>query len=76
MGTVRVANSGQKAPKRSTAQRYYDFLKCITLYQTPAHLREHSEREWGLPYAEALECAYENVINDAKRAIRGKRRPK
>jgi hypothetical protein len=56
-------------------QRYFDMLKRITLYQSVEHLRRHSERDWGLPFNEALGMAYENVIEDARRAIRGKRRP-
>lgn len=76
MGTVLVTNSEQKAPVQSDAQRFYDFLKRITLYQSPERLRKHSVREWGLEYPDALEYAYENVIEDARRAIKGKRRPK
>jgi hypothetical protein len=36
-------------PKQSDAQRFYDFLKRLTLYQSPERLRKHSEKEWGLP---------------------------
>jgi hypothetical protein len=57
-------------------QHYFDVLKQITQYQSVEHLRKHSERDWGLPFVEALEMAYENAIQDAKNAIRGKRRPK
>ena len=57
-------------------QRYFDALKQITKYESVERLRKHSERNWGLAYEEALEMAYENVINEARSAIRGKRRPK
>jgi hypothetical protein len=63
-------------PGEQQAQRYFDALKRITCYQSVAHLRRSSEKEWGLPFHEALEMAYENAIDDARRAIRGKRRPK
>jgi hypothetical protein len=61
---------------QSNEQRYFDMLKRITLYQSVEHLRKHSQRDWALPFEEALEMAYENIISDAQRAIRGKRRPK
>ena len=60
----------------SNESRYFDALKRITKYQSPEHLRKHSERDWGLNFEEALEMAYENVVGDARRAIKGKRRPK
>jgi hypothetical protein len=62
-------------PNPNPAQFYFDVLKRITCYQSVAHLRKHSEKEWGLDFEEALAGAYENVIDDARRAIRGKRRP-
>ena len=37
---------------------------------------ESTEKEYGLDADEAIEYAYDNVILDAKRAIKGKRRPK
>ena len=56
-------------------QRYYDALKQITNYMTPDQLRRNSEKMYGLPYEEALEYAYENAINVARQAVKGKRRP-
>lgn len=65
------------ADKQSNEQRYYDILKHIARnYQTPDQLRRNSEKEYGLDAEEAIEYAYENVIFDAQRAIKGKRRPK
>jgi len=61
--------------KAQNEKRYFDALKRITLYQSIAHLRRHSVRDWGLDFHEALEMAYENVIADAKRAVGKRRRP-
>jgi hypothetical protein len=58
-----------------TEIRYFDALKRITRYQSVERLRKKSEQDWGLLFEEALEMAYENVLDDAKRAIKGKRRP-
>lgn len=55
--------------------RYYDALRRISSYQSVEYLRKHSLRDWGVEFGEGLEMAYENVIDDAKRAVRGKRRP-
>lgn len=56
--------------------RFYVALKRITAYMTPAQLRRNAESEYGLDHAEALEMAYENVIEEARSALRGYRRPK
>ena len=55
---------------------YYDALKRISNYDSVEYLRRNSERAYRLPFDEALEIAYENIINEAKRATHGKRRPK
>lgn len=60
----------------SNEQLYYETLKRITRYSSVERLRRGSEKNYGLPFAEALEYAYENVIGEAECAIRGKRRPK
>lgn len=57
-------------------QRMYDALKRISRYQQPENLRAQSKRLYGLDGDEAVDMAYENVINEAKNAIRGMRRPK
>jgi hypothetical protein len=63
--------------KGVTEQRLYGALRRIAKdYQTPAQLRRNAERQYGLSYHEALEYAYENILNDAKQAIRGVRMPK
>jgi hypothetical protein len=61
----------------SNELRYYDALKHIaTGYQTVEQLRRGSEKRYGLEFTEALGYAYENIIDEARRAIRGARRPK
>ena len=61
--------------KPTNEQRYFDALKRITTYQSAPHLRQHSDGEYGLPFEEALEMAYENVIEEARAAVKGRRRP-
>jgi hypothetical protein len=56
--------------------RMFTYLREITKYQTPDQLRRGSRKEYGLEYEEALEFAYENVINTAKQAIKGIKMPK
>ena len=56
--------------------RYYEALKRITRYATVDQLRRGSEKDYGLPFEEALEYAYENIKNEAEAAIKGKRRPR
>ena len=55
---------------------YFDALKRIARYQTVEQLRRLAERQYGLESTEALEMAYENIIQEAKDATHGKRRPK
>lgn len=55
--------------------RYFTALKVISGYQTVEQLRRNSERDWGLSFEEALEMAYDNVIFEAKQAIKGRRPP-
>lgn len=59
----------------SNELRYYNALKRITKYQTVNQLRKNSERDWGLTFEEALEMSYENLQNEARQAIHGKRKP-
>ncbi len=51
-------------------------LKRIVAYQTPARMRRDSGKDWGLPYVEAMEFAYENIQQEAKNGLRGVRVPK
>ena len=57
-------------------ERFRDALARITDYKTVNQLRRDSERQYGLRFEEALEMAYENVIEEAKSALRGYRKPK
>lgn len=61
--------------KPSNELRYYDALKRITCYMSPDQLRRQAEKKYGLSFEEALKYAYENVLNDARLAIKGRRRP-
>lgn len=55
--------------------RLYDALKRIACYETSERLLRHGEKAYGIPGQEALEYAYDNVLHEAKRAIKGVRRP-
>lgn len=59
----------------SREQHLYDALKRITRYMTPDQLRKRAEKLYGLPPEEAIEMAYENVLEEARTAIKGMRRP-
>ena len=49
-------------------------LKKIAIgYQTPGQLRRNAKREYGLDASEAIEYAYENIQQEAKRAVCGVR---
>lgn len=62
--------------KLEQVQRYYDALKIIAAYMDVDKLRNKSVKLYGVDYPEALEYAYENVLETAKAAIAGKKRPK
>jgi len=59
----------------SREQKFYDALKRITAYATPDKLRRTAEKQYGLEPEEAIEMAYENVLQEARNAIKGMRRP-
>lgn len=40
-------------------------------YSTPSQLKRNSEADYGLDYESALEMSYENIQEEAKRAIKG-----
>lgn len=54
---------------------YWNALKRIAAY-LPAHQVKKSAPDFGLWADEAVEEAYENIIQEAKSALRGKRKPK
>ena len=55
--------------------RFWRALHTISKYMPPHQLLTRSERLYGLPPDEATEYAYENVLNTAKGAIKGTRKP-
>ena len=55
--------------------RFWRALHTISKYMPPRELETKSERVYGLRPDEATECAYENVLNTAKGAIKGTRKP-
>lgn len=56
--------------------RMYVALQRIKRYQSPARLRRDSQKQYGLPYEEALEYAYENIQGEAKHGLSNVRKPK
>lgn len=64
------------ADPKANERRYFDALKRIAAYMSPDQLRRKSESEYGLPYEEALEYAYENIVSEARGAVKGKRAPR
>lgn len=66
----------QQKSKTTNEQKYFDALKRITKYQTPDQLKRRHWKDWGLEDAsEAIEMSYENIQQEARDAIKGKRRP-
>jgi len=63
-------------PPSNNEFAYFNALKRIAGYQSPDKLHRSAEKQYGLSGSEAVEMAYENVIAEAKAAIRGKRAPK
>lgn len=53
----------------------YTFLRRIAAYEPPERLRRQSEKDYGLEFHEALEYAYENVLQEAKSALKQVRKP-
>ena len=51
----------------------YTLKRIATEYQTPEQLRRNAEREYGIDAGEAIEYAYENIQQEAKRAVAGVR---
>jgi hypothetical protein len=47
--------------------------RIATGYQTPEQLRRSAMREYGIDGAEAIDYAYENIQQEAKRAVAGVR---
>jgi hypothetical protein len=54
-------------------RQLYAALKRIAGYQSPASLHRYAERDYVVGGSEAIEMAYENVIQEAKNALKGVR---
>lgn len=58
--------------QREQFNKMRDTLKRIASgYQTPAQIRRDSEKDYGLPFDEAIEYAYENIQAEARAASKG-----
>lgn len=57
-------------------ERFHAALVRISKYLPPEQLHRRSEKLYGLPPDEAIEMAYENVIEEAKQALKGYRKPR
>ena len=60
----------------SLEQFYFDTLKRISGYADVEKIKRVAAKTYGLTRDEAVEMAYENVLEEARRAIKGRRRPK
>lgn len=56
--------------------RYFNALKRITCYLKPEVLHKRAEKLYGVSGPEAIEMAYENVLQEARDAIKGRKAPK
>lgn len=56
-------------------RKLYDALKRITMYDAPEKLHKRAGKDYGLSGNEAIEMAYENVLAEAKGALKGMKRP-
>lgn len=64
-------------PAEPTAEeRFHAALVRISKYMPPEKLHRQSEKLYGLEGSEAVEMAYENVIEEAKTALKGYRKPR
>lgn len=60
----------------SNEQRYFDALKRIaTGYHKPEWFEKNATRAYGCSPEEAMSMAYENMQQEARAAVKGKRRP-
>lgn len=56
-------------------RKFYEALKAIASYESPDKLKRTSWENYGCEPEYAVEMAYENVIEEAKLAIKGVRKP-
>ena len=50
--------------------RMYVALRRIAAFMSPEQLQKRGEKQFGLPYPEVLEAAYDNMQGEAKIALR------
>jgi hypothetical protein len=63
------------AQEKHYAQMFHA-LQRIKAYQSPERLKKHSAGDWGVDDGnEAIEMAYENVLQEAKNGLKGVRKP-
>lgn len=62
--------------KLAAEERMYVALQRIAAYQSVSRLRRSSNKDWGMDFEEALEMAYENVLQEAKNGLKGIRKPR
>ncbi len=55
---------------------YFLALKRIAAYMDPEVLQRKGEAMYGVSGQEAVAMAYQNVLDEARQVIRGKRMPK
>jgi hypothetical protein len=63
----------KESPEACIARLYNVLHRIARGYMTPDQLRRRCEKEYGIPYAEALEMSYENIQAEAGAAIQGLR---
>jgi len=63
-------------PKTSAFDAVRQYIVEMASYQTPEQLRRHAESDYGCGYEEALEMAYENLLQTAKMAKKKLPRPR
>lgn len=56
-------------------ERFHAALVRISKYMPPEKLHRQAEKLYGLEGREAIEMAYENVLEEAKAALKGYRKP-
>lgn len=56
--------------------RLFEALRRISRYEAPDRLRRSGEKQYGISGEECVEMAYENIQQEARRALKGVRLPK
>ncbi len=69
-----IGNFPARPKPPSNEQRYFDALKRITRYMSVEKLHRSADG-MGLGKNEHIEMAYENVIGEAERALKHRKRP-